>query len=320
MSNSAVPPPPVHIHVAQQTAFVWDVDDIATLRSKHHICGILTGTLPQHSQQNVFLGPPLVLMPEEVVFLVNKRAAVLVNDPVAQNHSTSLSSLTVDQLRKWARVQRGLADEQLAKGQVAEGTNSRIESKKTSDDAVRKRAEREEKRRQKAALAAAATEGESLLSAPPEPTPTPSTAPPAESVITITIPTTATTHEWYNPPASTIFDTIESAQDEGFWLFPRSEMEQSRCAIFRDLWEKGHFMGGGTKFGAEYLVYPGDPLRYHSHQAASVLESPTAPMSAMEIVAHGRLGTATKKAHLLCAWDKKAGKAQYMSIEWAGFG
>lgn len=163
----------------------------------------------------------------------------------------------MDQLRKWARVQRGLADEQLAKGQVAEGTNSRIESKKTSDDAVRKRAEREEKRRQKAALAAAATEGESLLSAPPEPTPTPSTAPPAESVITITIPTTATTHEWYNPPASTIFDTIESAQDEGFWLFPRSEMEQSRCAIFRDLWEKGHFMGGGTKFGAEYLVYPG---------------------------------------------------------------
>jgi hypothetical protein len=44
--------------------------DIATLRSKHHICGILTGTLPHLSQQNVFLGVPLVLMPEEVVLLV----------------------------------------------------------------------------------------------------------------------------------------------------------------------------------------------------------------------------------------------------------
>lgn len=46
--------------------------DIATLRSQHHICGILTGTLPHLSQQNAFLGIPLVLMPEEVVLLLEK--------------------------------------------------------------------------------------------------------------------------------------------------------------------------------------------------------------------------------------------------------
>jgi len=46
--------------------------DISRLRSEHHICGILTGTLPHLSQQNVFLGLPLVLMPEEVVLLVEK--------------------------------------------------------------------------------------------------------------------------------------------------------------------------------------------------------------------------------------------------------
>ena len=44
--------------------------DIATIRSKHHICGILVGTLPHLSQQNVFLGVPLLLMPEEAVLLV----------------------------------------------------------------------------------------------------------------------------------------------------------------------------------------------------------------------------------------------------------
>jgi hypothetical protein len=49
--------------------------DIATLRAKHHICGILTGTLPHLSQQNVFLGVPLVLMPEEVALLVGNGAA-----------------------------------------------------------------------------------------------------------------------------------------------------------------------------------------------------------------------------------------------------
>jgi hypothetical protein len=44
--------------------------DIAKLRSKHHICGVLTGTLPHLSQQNAFLGVPLILLPEEVVLLV----------------------------------------------------------------------------------------------------------------------------------------------------------------------------------------------------------------------------------------------------------
>lgn len=73
--------------ITQQAAYVWDVNgmhsiltlpctkplsDIATLRSEHRICGILTGTLPHLSQQNVFLGVPLALMPEETVYLVDK--------------------------------------------------------------------------------------------------------------------------------------------------------------------------------------------------------------------------------------------------------
>jgi len=80
---------PIPLNVSNKKAYVWDVDgetkelsqfivvlirapDIATLRSHHHICGVLTGTLPHLSQQNVFLGVPLLLMPEEVVLLVDK--------------------------------------------------------------------------------------------------------------------------------------------------------------------------------------------------------------------------------------------------------
>ena len=81
----------IPLRIARNKAYVWDVDgtvspakyrarassdtfssstDIATIRSKHHICGILVGTLPHLSQQNVFLGVPLLLMPEEAVLLV----------------------------------------------------------------------------------------------------------------------------------------------------------------------------------------------------------------------------------------------------------
>ena len=58
------------LRIANQVAYVWDVDDIATIRANHRICGVLAGTLPHLSQQNLFLGVPLVLMPEEVVLLV----------------------------------------------------------------------------------------------------------------------------------------------------------------------------------------------------------------------------------------------------------
>lgn len=49
--------------------------DVQTLRTQHHICGILTGTLPQVGQQNVFLGLPMMLLPEEVVLLVKNSAS-----------------------------------------------------------------------------------------------------------------------------------------------------------------------------------------------------------------------------------------------------
>jgi tRNA-splicing endonuclease subunit Sen34 len=65
---------------------------------------------------------------------------------------------------------------------------------------------------------------------------------------------------------------------------------------------------------------PGDPLRYHSHFVASVIEAPGAALRPMEIVAHGRLGTGTKKAHILCEWNDETKVVSYFSVEWAGFG
>lgn len=79
---------PIPLRISNKTAYVWDVDgapspllyaskltfpkpDIATIRSKYHLCGVLTGTLPHLSQQNVFLGVPLVLLQEEAALLVN---------------------------------------------------------------------------------------------------------------------------------------------------------------------------------------------------------------------------------------------------------
>jgi len=59
---------------------LYDINTITHVRAKHNMCGVLIGGLPQAPQQNVFLGIPLELMPEEARLLCEKGAAYVVDD------------------------------------------------------------------------------------------------------------------------------------------------------------------------------------------------------------------------------------------------
>jgi hypothetical protein len=39
--------------------------------------------------------------------------------------------------------------------------------------------------------------------------------------------------------------------------FPETDDERNRAQVFYDLWKKGLFLSSGSKFGANYLAYPG---------------------------------------------------------------
>jgi tRNA-splicing endonuclease subunit Sen34 len=219
-----------------------------------------------------------------------------------------------------------------------------------SEEAQRKRKERELRKQAEAARKAAAGEDVNdlaalLVSASSEPqkepitgTSLPEDVNTSSTPYTIVVPASSSSLEWYDSSVPS-YSTIEAAREAGVWDYPSDLTERARCGAFKDLWKQGYFMGGGIKFGGEYLVYPGmycfitlystvspsffssgDPLRYHSHFTATVIESPIASLRPMEIVAHGRLGTATKKAHLLCGWDDEKKEVSYLSIEWSGFG
>ncbi|KZT11207.1 tRNA-intron endonuclease catalytic domain-like protein [Laetiporus sulphureus 93-53] len=313
----------IPLRVSNGKAYAWDIDDIAVLRGQHHICGVLTGTLPHLSQQNVFLGIPLVLMPEEVVVLVEKQLAVLVDDLTA--HRTP----SIETLKGWNEERAESARLQIAAAE--EDAQDRPAKYVLSEDALRKRKEREE-RRAAAAKAKALAEGEDIV----DPSILASTSAPQNQAVmterppnsaannvtppyTITLPASSSSLQWYDTEGCT-YTSIEDARAAGVWTYPADLHERAKCGVFRDLWEKGYFMGGGIKFGGDFLVYPGDPLRYHSHFVATVIDAPLATIKPMEIVAHGRLGTATKKAHLLCGWEDEKQEVSYFSIEWAGFG
>ena len=65
--------------------------------------------------------------------------------------------------------------------------------------------------------------------------------------------------------------------------------KQHRYTVYKDLWKQGYYLTSAAKFGGDFLVYPGDPHRYHSHFVAIVL-SWNRVLSPLDIVSFGRLG------------------------------
>ena len=279
-------------------------------------------------------------------------AAILVDDPKAHLQPT------ISQLERWSKEQKDSIQTHLAYTESKTAKESANASRAMSEEAQRKRKERELRKQAEAARKTAAGEDINnpaafLASASTEPqkdptsritdsktgTPMPEGFNTSSTPYTIVIPASSSSLEWYDSSVRS-YSTIEAAREARVWDYPSDLTERARCGVFKDLWKQGYFMGGGIKFGGEYLVYPGifcfitlystvswffvspsgDPLRYHSHFTATVIESPVASLRPMEIVAHGRLGTATKKAHLLCGWDDEKKEVSYLSIEWSGFG
>ena len=136
-----------------------------------------------------------------------------------------------------------------------------------SEEAIRKRKVRQQKKaleRTKAEAAALAA-GEpkqlfaSMNSIAPVEEPTTSTP-----QYTVNIPASSSLLPWSSPDTGT-YTTLAEAQTAGVWNYPSTHHERAKCGVFRSLWEQGYFMGGGIKFGGDYLVYPGMYLSSSPH-------------------------------------------------------
>jgi tRNA-splicing endonuclease subunit Sen34 len=132
----------------------------------------------------------------------------------------------------------------------------------TSEEAFLKRKARERKALEKAKAAAAPTDSSDLLFTPEscasasEPPVTKSSPAPAVPAYTVTVPATSSSLPWYAPHKTT-YTTLAGARTEGVWIYPSTPHERAKCGVFRELWQQGYFMGGGIKFGGDYLIYPG---------------------------------------------------------------
>lgn len=157
------------------------------------------------------------------------------------------------------------------------------------------------------------------------------------------------------PTASTKTNKVSTIPNPLF-PFPTTPQQKANLQTFTSLSSLSYRMGLGPRFGGEYLIYPGDYLRYHAHFTSQVVLHDEF-IKPMEIVAWGRLGTGTKKAGLICcvtsestrseldgpekkersesgdkkrdseddaddelANDEEKGGVEFYSLEWANFG
>ncbi|GFR24325.1 tRNA-splicing endonuclease subunit Sen34 [Trichonephila clavata] len=96
--------------------------------------------------------------------------------------------------------------------------------------------------------------------------------------------------------------------------FPSSEKEKLRYAVYKDLWEKNYYITAGVKFGGDFLVYEGDPLKYHALFIIVCLTHGQR-FQGYDLIVYGRLGHQVKKTVALASWDADGG-VDYISLSW----
>ncbi|KAG0653057.1 tRNA-splicing 2 [Hyphodiscus hymeniophilus] len=297
-SDSVSEPLPISLVAGRYLLF--DINVVTYLRRTHHICGTLIGSIPQIPQQNVFLGLPVELMPEEARLLVEKEAAYIVDDFAwhKERFNTFKGADRADYLES-------LRSEGFKARRAAEATSQNKKKNALAKQAVRK--SREE------ALEGAAMKDPTDGGEAESPFDYDRPDSPAPSTVSIS------TNKPYAVTPTATYSTSSLPANPAQQPNPDTT---SSYHLFAHLHSKDYFVMPGLRFGCDYNVYPGDPLRFHSHFAAVSYEwDEEIPM--MDLIGGGRLGTRVKKAFLIGGKDLES-KAQdgdrvrTFSIEWGG--
>ncbi|WWC87724.1 tRNA-intron endonuclease [Kwoniella dendrophila CBS 6074] len=337
----------IPLYLINGVATLWDAQVAATLHCKHNISGLRAGTLPGVAQQNGFLGLPITSMREETAYLVQQGIAHLV--PLSKFPTIpTKEEIQKHTLKRIERIKKLELETRIAENDKQQKQNELFE--KGGEKAKLKREARAKAKAEKEAKMRAEQAEESLFDDSNVAvmlknninTDTNMIDQNQQSIIPnsssnyvssgyflpipshpVILPSTSSSNE--------IIQEIPSNNNSTSFSFPKTQRDKGLNKIFTNLQKKGYRIGLGPRFGGEYLIYPGDYLRYHAHFTSQILINDES-IKPKELVAWGRLGTGTKKAGLLCCYndqdyekvndgdDDDDDQIEYYSLEWANFG
>ncbi|KAJ1525625.1 hypothetical protein ONE63_008844 [Megalurothrips usitatus] len=294
------------------TPLIWNAEDWIKLREEHRIVGALVGVLPNLPNQEVFHGLPMSLLPEETTLLLELNIICLKKIPslchlpgeniikafennrqktyleqenqMKEERKLAVMALVDKIVEGRRRKQLGLDTKKKRKKCKNENKSDETEDKEKIVELLKpiEEAERQE------------VLEEELSKVPPLS---------KESALTQTF----TTHPWLN---------LESASPFS-WTYPNTHEEKIKYRTFKDLWNRGFYISSGHKFGGDFLVYPGDPVKFHS-QFIVLCVSHSKVLTVHELVSFGRIGSSVRKSFVLASSPNDSGEVIYQSIKWAG--
>lgn len=323
---------PVPIFKLAHRYLLYDVDVVTYLRREHNIAGVFIGTLPQASQQNVFLGLPLELMPEEARLLVEKGAGHIVDDAAEHKRKFLANGLGAEEKKAYQAALRkqGLGAAKEASKKSDEKKKNALKKMATDNwndipddmlDSTPRRAKRPAPAKQEvAAISSEGSDDETLFASSASPFPAGSlrSRTPSNTSISEPEPYGVTPTTSY-PPLQAL--KIGDGKEADLPVAPKS------YPVYKHLHERGYFLAPGLRFGCQYMAYPGDPLRFHSHFLCNGMDWDQ-EFDLLDLVGGGRLGTGVKKGFLVGGREPEANgkdnesgnedEVRTFCVEWGG--
>lgn len=302
---------PIPISFISGRYLLFDINVVTYLRRTHHICGVLIGSIPQIPQQNVFLGLPVELLPEEAKLLVEKEVAYIVDD--VSWHRENFRTLAGEDRRKYLESLRSAgrkcrrAAEELQQKRAERGIAKQAILRASKDTSLSTASKPGEPADVSIVFSEERQSAESLFVHSRPSSPTPSSTPSMLSSAPYTLTPTTT----YTP--------LSLPQNQSPQVDPPVP---ASYPLFSHLHTLDYFITPGLRFGCDYTVYPGDPLRFHSHFLA-VGHGWEDEIPLLDLIGGGRLGTGVKKGFLIGGASpgtekKPHGDVRTFCIEWGG--
>ncbi|KFZ20680.1 hypothetical protein V502_03073 [Pseudogymnoascus sp. VKM F-4520 (FW-2644)] len=305
-SGSAMINEPVPISRIAGRYLVFDINVVTYLRRTHHICGVLIGSIPQVPQQNVFLGLPVELLPEEARLLVEKEVAYIVDD--ASQHRETFSTLVGDDRRRYL-------DSLRSQGRMSRRAAEEVSQKKIEKGLAKQALLRASKDTLQSTVSKSSTEPTDVTSFSNSSPSEESLFPDHPSLPTASTPSVPSSAS-YAVTTTTTSSVLPLSQGH---IQQPDPVVPASYALFCHLHALDYFMTPGLRFGCDYTVYPGDPLRFHSHFLA-VGHDWEEEIPLIDLVGGGRLGTGVKKGFLIGGEGpgSQGNTVRPFCIEWGG--
>lgn len=308
---------PFRLYLQKDKILVWNAEDIDKIRCQHRIVGTQVGCFPRCPYQSVLLGMPVQLAMEEAYLLISRGLAVLFKNTNLENPPSDAERLHVDEYSDHVyeqQVELAMAQRRAEITQYAENIVAGRTKKTTTGQHASKKGKRKRKKEGSSEASEEAPGSSTDCAEAQEPDVEAQKATIIADVMKKCVSTPSRdvtlTPVLLECPRTKVCDLVPAELN-----YPTSDAHRVRWRVFQDLWEKGHYMTVGSKFGGDFLIYSGDPLLFHAYAVVVCLEKDTS-VAGRDLIMWGRLGNAVHKTIVLAT--VRDDRVHYLSLRWSG--